>query len=113
MAEEFRLTTTVARVVREFLEDPDQPQYGFELMQRCALPSGSLYPILARLERAGWIEGRHEDIDTVEAGRPARRYYVLAEDGVVKARRELAALSEHLRPPVVSRRRVIPQQGWA
>ena len=55
--EEIRLTTTVARVLREFLETPSEPCYGFDLMRATGLASGTLYVILARLERAGWLIG--------------------------------------------------------
>lgn len=96
---EFRMTTMVANVLREFLEDPSERQYGFELMQRCGISSGSLYPILIRLERAGWIVGQHEEIDTSAQGRPARKYYTLTPEGVVSASRELEKLSARLRPP--------------
>jgi DNA-binding PadR family transcriptional regulator len=97
------MTTTVAKVLRIFLEDPTEPQYGFDLMQTAGLPSGTLYPILARLEHAGWISGKREVIDPSAAGRPARRMYTLTAEGATVARRELASLSAQLRPPVVRR----------
>lgn len=96
-----RVTTTLAKVLRIFLEDPSESQYGFDLMQATGLPSGTLYPVLARLERAGWISGHHETIDPAVAGRPARRMYTLTAEGATAARRELAALSDQLRPPVI------------
>ncbi|MGW4364510.1 hypothetical protein ACWEKT_02600 [Nocardia takedensis] len=68
MPEKIRITASVASVLREFLEAPTEPQYGFNLMQRSGLSSGSLYPILARLEKAGWIVGRFEEIDPVKEG---------------------------------------------
>jgi hypothetical protein len=38
-------------------------------MQATGLASGTLYPLLVRLERAGWVAARWEDIDfTDEAG---------------------------------------------
>ncbi len=93
---------TVAKVLRIFLEDPAEPQYGFDLMQSTGLPSGTLYPVLARLEHAGWISGKREPADSAAAaGRPARRMYTLTAEGAVAARRELTTLSAQLRPPVV------------
>ncbi|QPP05269.1 tyrosine-type recombinase/integrase [Streptomyces bathyalis] len=68
-------------------------------MKETGLPSGSLYPVLARLERAGWLRSCREAIDPGAEGRPQRRYYELTPDGLVEARRELAVLSEQLRPP--------------
>jgi hypothetical protein len=43
------MTLAVAAVLRVFLDDPDAPRYGYELMRRTGFPSGKLYPILARL----------------------------------------------------------------
>ena len=50
-----RMTIAVARVLREFLADVGEPRYGYELMQSTEFPSGKLYPILARLQHAGWL----------------------------------------------------------
>jgi PadR family transcriptional regulator, regulatory protein PadR len=111
MDEDIRLSVPAARVLREFLEDPDAPCYGFDLMERVGMASGSLYPILARLERAGWIVGAKEDIDPQVEGRPARRYFTLTGEGVRVAQRRLAELSAELRPPVVRSRGRIQIQG--
>jgi PadR family transcriptional regulator, regulatory protein PadR len=97
--DEVRITTTVARVLRRFLDDPIEPQYGFDLMRATGLASGTLYVILARLERAGWLSSEQEDIDPVVTGRPARRFYGLTPDGAQAAHLGLAELSEELRPP--------------
>jgi DNA-binding PadR family transcriptional regulator len=67
-----------------------------DLMRDTGHPSGTLYPILLRLQRAGWVEARWEEIDAAVAGRPARRYYRLTADGVVAARTAVAALYERL-----------------
>jgi DNA-binding PadR family transcriptional regulator len=96
-----KVTTTVARVLRIFLDDPEAPRYGLELMRETGLPSGSLYPVLARLEGAGWVRSKREQIDPAAEGRPQRRYYALTSDGLVSARYELAVLSEQLRPPAL------------
>lgn len=45
------------------------------------MPSGSLYPILARLREHGWLDAEDEKIDPEELGRPARRYCRLTEEG--------------------------------
>lgn len=94
-----RMTLTVARVLREFLSDPSQPRYGYELMGLTKFPSGKLYPVLARLVDAGWLIRDREDVDASAAGRPARYLYRLTEQGAVAAQRELTGLSEQLAPP--------------
>ncbi|WP_235619368.1 PadR family transcriptional regulator [Embleya scabrispora] len=88
------VTTTVAKVLRVFVQDPQKPRYGMEIMQAAHLASGSLYPILARLEKARWIVGHTEDIDPSTAGRPARRHYTMTGDGLAAARLALAELHE-------------------
>lgn len=105
------LTPKIAAVLKVFLEDPMQERYGAELMKRTGQPSGTLYPILAKLEGAGWIVGGKEDIDPHVAGRPARRNYRITAAAVAVARTELAALSEQYRPPVPVRARLAPNGG--
>ncbi len=39
------------QVLREFLADPFQTRYGYDLMQATGYPSGKLYPALAKRSR--------------------------------------------------------------
>ena len=56
--------------------------YGFDIMEVTGLPSGTVYPILRRLERAGCALSRWEDEGVAQGdGRPARRYYEIAAEG--------------------------------
>src|SRR5580692_5934499 len=105
------ITPKMAKVLKIFLEDPTQARYGFELMKLTGLASGSLYPMLARLEEAGWLTRGKEDIDPHEAGRPRRLHYTIAGDAATAARVQLAALSDQYRPPIPVRLR--PQGGTA
>ena len=91
-----RLTTGVVTVLAAFLDDPDSDRYGLDLMRATGHPSGTLYPILLRLQNAGWVEAYWEEIDPVQAGRPARRYYRLTPDGRASAYTEVAALQAQL-----------------
>lgn len=96
MANPLRVTAAVSKVLAAFLEDPEADRYGLELMRASGHPSGTLYPILMRLQDAGWIVARWEEIDPVAAGRPARRYYRLTPDGRARAHAEIAALQAQL-----------------
>ncbi|GAA0588661.1 hypothetical protein GCM10009546_58790 [Actinomadura livida] len=50
-------------------------------------PSGTIYPILARLERFGRVEGHKESpAEHLAEGRRARYYYTLTDEGAVRAR---------------------------
>jgi PadR family transcriptional regulator, regulatory protein PadR len=93
------ITLKVAIVLRVFLEDPDRPRYGFELMKLTGMASGSLYPMLARLERAGWLAKGREKIDPHSEGRPARTNYTITGSAIAAARIQLAALSKQVGPP--------------
>lgn len=84
------MTIPAQLVLRVLLEDPQRELYGRELGEAAGLPSGTVHPILARLEGMRWLESRWEDIDTSAAGRRARRYYRLTPDGVEQARNALA-----------------------
>jgi len=108
-----RITTALAKVLRAFLDDPSVPRYGFDLMRGTRLPSGTLYPILARLERMGWVVSQNEDVDPVVEGRPARRFYRLTEHGLRQGAHELMALSDALRPPATVPAALSPQGGRA
>ena len=98
---ELRMTLTIARVLREFLTDPSQPRYGYDLMRATGFPSGKLYPALGKLVQAGLLLREEERIDPASEGRPARRIYRLSEIGTETARYELAMLSQQITPPPV------------
>ena len=85
-----RMTIPTQLVLQVLLEDAAAERYGYELGETAGLPSGTVHPILARLEGAGWLESRWEDVDATAAGRPARRYYRLTAEGVGAARDGLA-----------------------
>ena len=91
-----RMTTSVLKVVAALLAQADTERYGLQLMQDTGLPSGTLYPILVRLERAGWVASRWEEADPVAEGRPTRRYYRLTGEGAAEARREVALMRRQM-----------------
>lgn len=56
-------------------------RYGFDVMRVSELASGTVYPLLRRLEGSGLVESRWEDVDPSEEGRPRRRYYEVTAEG--------------------------------
>ena len=111
MAGDVRMTAGVAKVLAAFLEDPAADRYGLDLMKTTDMPSGTLYPILARLRDAGWVRAEWEQPDP-DASRPARRYYRLTPEGVVAARDGVAELSRKLGFAIGGRGRyVAPRPG--
>jgi DNA-binding PadR family transcriptional regulator len=101
------MTIPTQRVLEALLDDPQRERYGLEIGDAAGLRSGTVHPILARLEAYGWLSSRWEDIDASAEGRPARRYYCLTADGVHAAR---AALARAYRPATG---RLRPQVGEA
>src|SRR5216683_2950271 len=89
-----RMTQTTQAVLRALLERPSKELYGLEICAKAGLPSGTIHPILARLEKVGWLESSWEEIDPHEQGRPRRRYYKLSPDGAERARIALARVTE-------------------
>ena len=82
------------KVLETFLDDPAQELAGADVHKRSRLPSGTLYPILLRLESAGWFVSRWERIDPVEAGRPRRRLYRLTPNGLTRASEVFASFGQ-------------------
>jgi len=58
-----RMTLPTLLVLRALREPPEQEMHGLELCHAAGLASGTIHPILARLERLGWLGSRWEDID--------------------------------------------------
>jgi PadR family transcriptional regulator PadR len=83
-------------------------RHGFDVIDATGLPSGTVYPILRRLEREGFVSGRWEDAAIAhDEQRPPRRYYELTAAGktvleTARARyrvpRAIAARVRRLRP---------------
>jgi PadR family transcriptional regulator, regulatory protein PadR len=73
------------KVLEAFLENRTDELSGADVMQRCQLASGTLYPILLRLESARWFVSRWESIDPSIVGRPRRRLYRLTPTGLSRA----------------------------
>ena len=70
--------------------------YGFDVMDATNLPSGTVYPILRRLEREGMVTSRWEAEGVAQSEqRPPRRYYDLTADGHAA----LAQTAERYRAP--------------
>jgi PadR family transcriptional regulator len=82
---EVRMSLQTLKVLEAFLENPAEQLSGAEVHQRCGLASGTLYPILLRLEAAGWFVSRWEMINPSAAGRPRRRLYRLTPTGLRRA----------------------------
>ncbi len=92
------MTAPLERVLGAFLADPAVPRYGYDLMKAARLPSGTLYPLLARLEHQNLVASAWETPQ--QEGQRPRKYYRLTGEGIRIARLELAqASARRLRAP--------------
>src|SRR5271157_3323470 len=83
-----RISKETLRVLESFLERPTGWHYGYELSRETKLKSGTLYPILMRLEKHKLLEARWV---ATQDGVPPRHTYRLTPDGLELARTQLTA----------------------
>ena len=92
-----RMTQITALVLRAVATGH---RYGFDVMEACGLPSGTAYPALRRLERAGLLRSRWESASQAHArGRPRRRTYEMTPAGreaLARAEQKLAEVRQLL-----------------
>lgn len=85
------MTLPTMLVLQVLLSEPTKRRYGLELCEKAKQHPGTVYPILARLERRfGWLERfKKSPIEHLSEGRRARHYYLLTDKGMVGARAAL------------------------
>ena len=83
-----RRSPQTTMVLAEFLLREKEWRYGYDISRKTGLKSGTLYPILMRLEERRMLETSWEQTET---GRPPRHLYRLTEAGLRHARGLVAA----------------------
>lgn len=79
MPAEVSLSHTAAMILQAI---HTQSVYGFSIMERTGLPSGTVYPALRRLEHAELIRSEWERQAIADKEqRPARKYYKVTAEG--------------------------------
>jgi PadR family transcriptional regulator, regulatory protein PadR len=97
-----RLPSVQAQSVLSLLADlHPQAAHGYQMTQSLGIPSGTLYPLLMRLQKAGLLEADWQD---GEPGKPPRHVYRLTalgarELGLVAQARASAAAERAVLPP--------------
>jgi PadR family transcriptional regulator PadR len=102
-----RLTAPTLEVLQALL-DAGEPVWGLRIMEVLGRPSGTVYPILERLESKGWIRSEWAAGDAGPHGERQRRLYRLTAEGEPAARELLRARAESPAPPRPSRARKSP-----
>jgi PadR family transcriptional regulator, regulatory protein PadR len=88
MGRKIRISPQTLALLDALLHQPASWHHGYALSQQTGLASGTLYPILMRLEKLRWLETSWEKPGN--AGRPARHLYRLTSEARAWARDELA-----------------------
>lgn len=79
MSSEIKLSHTAAMILQTIAAGTI---YGFGIMERTGLPSGTVYPALRRLERDALIRSEWEKASIAEKEmRPARKFYKMTAAG--------------------------------
>jgi PadR family transcriptional regulator PadR len=79
-------------ILEALLGRPSQWHHGYAISRQTGVPSGTLYPILMRLDKLGWLETKWEE--SVPHGRPPRHLYRLTGNGREWAREELRSAQQ-------------------
>ena len=81
-----RMSSATLKVLAAFLSSPRDELAGVDVGNAAKVGPGTLYPILQRLEKAGWLASRWETDDPQLLKRPRRRFYRITELGAQQAR---------------------------
>ena len=89
-----RISQQTIQVLADFLHQPKDWKYGYDISRNTGLKSGTLYPILIRLAEHGILATRWEQ---TEPGTPPRHMYRLTADGLRYAREQAPSLLKRVR----------------
>jgi DNA-binding PadR family transcriptional regulator len=77
-----RITDTFLRVLSLFVSHQDRQYCGYDIVNMLDMKTGTVYPLLHRLEKSGWLKCQAENIDPRAEGRPGKRLYSLSDSGL-------------------------------
>jgi PadR family transcriptional regulator, regulatory protein PadR len=92
MQRERRSSAQTLSVLEALLTRPKAWRHGYDLSLETELKSGTLYPVLMRLNDRGFLDSKWEESEL--PGRPPRRMYRLTSAGLAYAKAEIAAHDE-------------------
>ncbi|MGD0628425.1 MAG: helix-turn-helix transcriptional regulator [Terracidiphilus sp.] len=81
-----RMTGPTLKVIGQVMTAPLAGIAGADISKAAGIPSGTLYPILFRLEKAGWLTSEWEEVNPSEIGRPRKRLYRLTSLGMSESK---------------------------
>ena len=95
-----RITAQVIKVLAVLMSNRNAQTSGSDVGRAAGIRSGTLYPILLRLEEAGWVQSEWEEGNPREMGRPRRRFYRITGTGAKAAREELKEIASVVGRPL-------------
>lgn len=87
-----RITGATLKVLGCLLDSYPNEISGAEIINQRKMLSGTIYPLLERLEVSGWVTSSWEQVDPREVGRPRKRLYKLTSAGLSASK---SAVQEH------------------
>ncbi|MEU6935169.1 PadR family transcriptional regulator [Streptomyces rubiginosohelvolus] len=108
MERSFKITGATLDVMEALLVSGDDV-HGYAIAQAARKPTGSVYPIMARLETAGLLDSHWETEEPIP-GRPRKKLYRLTPTGRAAVREIL--LERRGRLPEATSRRAPGSLGW-
>jgi DNA-binding PadR family transcriptional regulator len=79
-----KMTIQTQAVLRLLLDATDNEMYGLDLIRQSGVQAGTIYPLMKRLEEAGWVTSRWVQPTPGDGGHQ-RKYYRLTGCGVRSA----------------------------
>lgn len=77
-----KLSLQALRVLHCLFQHTNNATCGADLIKELNIFSGTIYPILLRLEKNGFVESKWEIETPSMLGRPRRRLYTITGDGI-------------------------------
>jgi DNA-binding PadR family transcriptional regulator len=113
---EVRMTLQTRLILRAFLrarlQDASAELYGAEICQETDLGPGTVYPIVTKLLKFGWLEARWEEDEDGALDRPRRHYYRLTDGGAASAQAEVASADARRRKSTKAVGNKLPEVGY-
>ena len=88
-----RLTQQTLKVLGALISGRVRELSGADIAKSTQLSSGTLYPILYRLEQVGWVKSNWEVGDPALLRRPRRRYYRVTAEGARRVKEVVRELT--------------------
>jgi DNA-binding PadR family transcriptional regulator len=99
---EMRISGKSLEILLFLSNSPHESFAGYPLSKTLGISSGTLYPLLIKLEEAGLLDSQWEDGDPQEIGRPRRRYYKINGQGIAALNEKMRSIYPQFEPVVTS-----------